>query len=113
MRPFYVYILQCADGSYYVGHTDEIDRRLAQHHAGETGGYTARRLPVEVSWLGEFPSRADAIERERQIKGWTRAKKEALARADWSQLHELAKCRSGPSTPVAQRARDLRSGRTE
>ena len=102
MRPFYVYLLRCWDGSYYAGHTDDIDRRVAEHLAGVKGGYTCTRRPVRLVWLCEMPARADAIERERQIKGWTRAKKEALARDDWERMHELAKCRGCPSTPVAR-----------
>jgi predicted GIY-YIG superfamily endonuclease len=83
---FWVYILRCADGSYYVGHTDDIELRLAKYQAGEFAGYTRTRLPVELTFIEEFPSRSDAFVRERQIKGWSRKKKEGLIRKDWTEL---------------------------
>lgn len=90
MRPFSVYILRCSDGSYYCGQTDDIEIRMHQHHAGETG-YTATRKPVELVWQGEFETREGAIAFEQQIKGWSRAKKEALIAGDWERIKELAK----------------------
>jgi len=87
----YVYILECSDGSYYVGSTPNLELRLAQHQTGFFGGYTASRLPVQLVWSAEFPSDNDAFLRERQIKGWSRAKKEALIRGDWNGLHEVVK----------------------
>ena len=89
MRPFYVYILRCADGSYYVGHTDDIVLRLQQHENGEVG-YTSLRKPVELMWQGEFETREGALAFELQIKGWSRAKKEALMAGDWERVQELA-----------------------
>jgi putative endonuclease len=83
---FWVYILRCADGSYYVGHTDDIELRLAKYQAGEFAGYTRTRLPVELTFIEEFASRSDAFVRERQIKGWSRKKKEGLIRGDWTEL---------------------------
>ena len=74
---FYVYILRCADGSYYTGHTDNLERRLAAHQMGEIPGYTETRRPTELVFADEFASRQDALACERQIKEWTRAKKEA------------------------------------
>jgi predicted GIY-YIG superfamily endonuclease len=91
VRPFYVYILQCRDGSYYVGHTDNLEKRMMQHDEGLCGGYTSRRRPVELVFVDEFPTRQETIERERQLKGWSRAKKEALIRGDWETLRGLAK----------------------
>ena len=88
MRPFYVYILRCADGSYYVGHTDDIVLRLEQHENGEVG-YTSLRKPVELMWQGEFETREGALAFELQIKGWSRAKKEALMAGDWDRVHAL------------------------
>jgi putative endonuclease len=80
----YVYILRCADGSYYVGSTrTSLEERLAQHNAGSFGGYTARRRPVELVFQQDFDRITDAIAAERQLKGWTRAKKEALIRGIW------------------------------
>lgn len=65
---FYTYMLECRDGSYYVGHTDDLEYRLACHQRGEIDGYTARRRPVRLVWVDTFDSRDDAFERERQIK---------------------------------------------
>ncbi|MBI4492170.1 MAG: GIY-YIG nuclease family protein [Chloroflexi bacterium] len=87
---FHVYILRCADGSYYVGHTDNLEQRLAAHQSGAIPGYTSSRLPVALVWADEFPSRDDAFQRERQVKGWSRAKKEALIDGDWARLQELS-----------------------
>jgi putative endonuclease len=87
----FVYILRCADGSYYVGSTrTTLDDRVAQHNAGAFGGYTARRRPVELVFAQEFQRITDAIAAERQLKGWTRAKKEALIRGDYRALPKLA-----------------------
>ncbi|MFO1295518.1 MAG: GIY-YIG nuclease family protein [Rubrivivax sp.] len=70
MKPFFVYMLRCADGSYYVGHTDELERRIAQHRAGEIPGYTHERRPVELVWSQEAATREEALAAERQVKGW-------------------------------------------
>ncbi|MFO1269072.1 MAG: GIY-YIG nuclease family protein, partial [Rubrivivax sp.] len=61
MKPFFVYMLRCADGSYYVGHTDELERRIAQHRAGEIPGYTHERRPVELVWSQEAATREEAL----------------------------------------------------
>lgn len=75
----YVYIPRCADGSYYVGSTrTDLERRLAEHDAGMFGGYTASRRPVRLVYHQEFLRIEDAVAAERQMKGWSRAKKEAL-----------------------------------
>ncbi len=102
---FYTYILRCSDRSYYVGHTDALEARIAQHQRGELPGYTQRRRPIELLWSQDFPSRDEALSAERQIKGWTRRKKEALIRGDWADLHDAA-------IPASERALRLRSGRT-
>ncbi len=86
---FWVYMLRCSDGSYYVGHTDDLERRVAQHQSGEVAGYTHRRRPVELVWSQDFSSREAALAAERQIKGWSRAKKEVLAAGDWDELRRL------------------------
>jgi putative endonuclease len=87
----HVYILRCSDGSYYVGSTrTSLQERLAQHNAGSFGGYTAWRRPVELVFQQDFDRITDAIAAERQLKGWTRAKKEALIRGDMETLHRLA-----------------------
>jgi tRNA/rRNA methyltransferase len=91
---FYAYLLRCADGHYYVGHTDDLDSRIAQHQAGAIPGYTQKRRPVQLLWADRFPDRDSAFAAERQIKGWSRAKKEALVRGDFEALRDLAKRRS-------------------
>ncbi|WP_380783381.1 TrmH family RNA methyltransferase [Sphingomonas sp. R86520] len=88
---FYAYMLRCSDGSYYVGHTDALERRIAQHQHGELPGYTHNRRPVTLIWSQDFPSRIEALEAERQLKGWTRAKKEALAAGDWDAVRLLSR----------------------
>ena len=87
----YVYILECSDGSYYVGSTTNLEIRLAQHNTGFFSGYTSKRLPVKLVWSVEIPTEHEAFLRERQIKGWSRAKKEALIRGDWNGLHGIVK----------------------
>ncbi|PKB75483.1 MAG: hypothetical protein BZY86_02720 [SAR202 cluster bacterium MP-NPac-SRR3961935-G1] len=72
---FYVYILRCSDGSYYTGHTDQMEARLVAHQSGQISGYTSERLPVKLAFPEELSSRDDAFRRERQIKGWSRSKK--------------------------------------
>jgi putative endonuclease len=92
---FWTYILRCADGSYYAGHTDDIDVRMAQHLSGELGGYTAKRRPVALVWSDQFATRDEAFATERKIKGWSRAKKEALLAGDWQRIRLLARNRQG------------------
>jgi predicted GIY-YIG superfamily endonuclease len=89
---FWVYILKCADNSYYTGHTDNLENRIDEHQNGQCGGYTASRLPVELAYSQEFPTRIDALAAKQQIKGWGRKKKEAMMRGDWSEVSRLAKC---------------------
>ena len=89
--PFYVYILQCSDGSYYTGHTDDLDNRMAQHGGGEGGRYTAKRRPLNLLWATDFQTRNEAFEAEKQIQGWSRAKKETLMRGDFAALPELSR----------------------
>jgi len=98
-RPFFTYMLQCSDKSYYVGHTDDLERRLGQHETGATGGYTATRRPIQLVWFEEFPTREEAKTVEAQVKKWSRRKKEALiagrieelrlaARKDWASYRQ-------------------------
>ena len=91
MKPFFVYLLRCADGSYYVGHTDELELRVAKHQAGEIEGYTQSRRPLEMVWCQETATRDEALAAEMRIKGWGRAKKQALIRGDWQGLSLLAR----------------------
>jgi len=88
----FVYMLRCADGSYYVGSArGDLDHRIAEHNTGALGGYTSSRRPVELVWHQEFEDPHDAVSAERQIKGWSRKKKEALIAGDFEQLTWLAK----------------------
>ena len=89
---FWVYILKCSDYSYYTGHTDNLENRIGEHQNGLCGGYTASRLPVELAFSQEFPTRIEALAAEQQIKGWGRKKKEAMMRGDWPEVSRLAKC---------------------
>ena len=96
---FWVYILRCADGSYYTGHTDNLEARIGQHQTGECEGYTTTRRPVELAWSQECVTREEALSAERQIKGWNRKKKEAMMRGDWAEVSRLAQSKSvHPST---------------
>ena len=93
----YVYILRCADGSYYVGSATGHDAstRVDQHNAGSYPGYTFTRRPVVLVWSEYFDRITDGIAAERQIKGWSRAKKEASIRSDWTSLSQLSRRRAG------------------
>ena len=94
----WVYILQCADGSYYTGmsRSEELDQRVSEHDMKlSPSAYTASRLPVRLVYSEYFDLVADAIFAERKIKGWSRAKKEALVRGDWGSIQVLSKRRSG------------------
>jgi predicted GIY-YIG superfamily endonuclease len=92
MSYFYVYMLRCSDGSYYVGHTDNIEARISQHQQGLIKNcYTSTRLPVELVFHQDFSNRDEAFAAERKIKGWSRKKKEALIKKDWQLISLLAK----------------------
>ena len=73
--PFYNYIVRCRDASYYVGHTDDLDERIADHNDGQFSSYTRKRRPVRLVFVEEFQTREEALARERQLQGWSRAKK--------------------------------------
>jgi len=103
---FWVYILRCADGTYYTGHTEDMEARLWQHENGICCDWTARRRPVELAWCETVPSRYEALSFERRIKGWTRAKKETLIASDWDRISWLAK---PPHERTPNRARPERS----
>ena len=91
----HVYLLRCSDGSYYLGHTNDLEHRLAAHERGAIEGYTLSRRPVELVFSDQFSTRLEAFHRERQIKGWSRARKEALIKGDWDGLVELSNRSSG------------------
>lgn len=89
---FYVYILECADGSYYTGSTSDIDRRLWEHEAGvDIKAYTYSRRPIKLVWCDIFPTKEEALAFEYQIKGWSRKKKQALIQNDWDTIHQIVK----------------------
>jgi len=112
MKPFWTYILRCADNSYYTGHTDDLEHRFAQHQTGMVRGYTYERRPVELVWAGDFATREEALSAETKIKNWSRAKKEALIARDWDRLKlyarpprerfGLANARHSPSTSLGR-----------
>ena len=97
---YHVYKLRCSDGSYYAGHTNDLEQRLAAHERGAIDGYTLSRRPVELVSSDRFSTRQEAFHRERQIKGWSMSRKEALIKGDWDRLVELSNRSSGgtPST---------------
>ena len=101
---FYVYILHCADGSFYTGHTDDLEARLAAHRQRRYCGYTAKRLPVKLIFCDALPTRDEAFAAERRIKGWTRAKKLALAQGDWVGVSLLASRHTKPTSPRSSSA---------
>lgn len=87
----WLYILKCSDHSYYTGTTKDLVRRLAEHQEGLVESYTFDRRPVELVFAEEILSWPEAIEREFQIKKWSRKKKEALITKNWEALKELSK----------------------
>ena len=91
-------MLRCADGSYYVGCTTDLDGRMGHHIAGTLGGYTSTRRPVEMVWAEEFQTIYDAIDAERRVKGWTRAKKEALIAGDCARIVKLGSRSKGSAS---------------
>ena len=95
--PFWVYILRCADGSYYTGHTDNLENRMGQHNTSAiTSCYTFKRRPLTLAFSQEFVTREEALGAEQQIKGWGRKKKEAMMRGDWAEVSRLAHERRSP-----------------
>ena len=88
---FWVYILRCADGSYYTGHTDDLEHRMNQHHTGALGGYTATRKPLTLVFVQECATREEALRAEWQLKGWSREKKEAMMQRDWTTVNHLSR----------------------
>jgi putative endonuclease len=95
MNYYFTYILECADKTYYTGITNDIDRRIAEHNEGENeSAYTFTRRPVKLVFVEQFFDPNIAIEFEKQIKGWSRKKKEALIEENWNKLKELAICKN-------------------
>ena len=95
MKRYYVYILQCSDDSYYTGVTNNLERRLGEHETGKSQkSYTATRLPLKLVYYEIFDRAMKAIKFEKQVKGWSRKKKEALIERNWSKLKELSACKN-------------------
>ena len=90
----YMYILECADGSFYTGSTKDLPRRLWQHQNGLGANHTTKRLPVKLVYAEHYDRVADAFDREKQVQGWSWAKKIALINSDWDRLHILAECQN-------------------
>ena len=85
-------MLECADESYYVGMTTSLEKRLAEHEAGiDPYAYTFSRRPVTLVWNQAFDTEHEAFTAERQLKGWSRAKKQALSKGDWDAIHQIVK----------------------
>lgn len=90
----YMYILECADGSYYTGSTRNLEKRLWEHQNGMGANHTAKRLPVKLVYCEQCDRVDDAFYREKQIQGWSRKKKQALIVGDTNQIHHLAECQN-------------------
>jgi predicted GIY-YIG superfamily endonuclease len=97
----YLYLLECADGSYYTGSTWDLHRRLAEHQSGIGANHTAKRRPVKLVYCEQYDRIEDAFRREKQVLGWSRKKKEALMRSDFDALGELATCPNETRAPDA------------
>jgi len=91
MPSFYLYILKCCDDSYYIGHTDDIDRRIREHTNGLIPGYTKTRQPVTAIYIEAFALRDEAKKTELKLKKWSRKKKEAYMKKDWTKLSQLCR----------------------
>jgi len=88
--PYYVYILQCVDGSFYTGMTSDLEARLYEHQTGVSPqSYTYTRRPVELVWMEEFQTHDEAFNAEHQVKGWSRKKKIALINHDFDAVHQI------------------------
>jgi putative endonuclease len=90
MKDYFVYILECADESYYTGITNSLERRLAEHNSGIIKGYTSKRIPTKLVFSERFMDINAAIKFEKQVKGWNRKKKEALIARNFDLLVELS-----------------------
>ena len=87
----YMYILKCSDGSYYTGSTRELEKRVMEHNSGLGANYIRKHRPVELVYFEEFQRVDDAFAREKQVQGWSRAKKEALIQRRFDRLTDLSR----------------------
>lgn len=90
----WVYILECADGSFYTGSTTNLSIRFLQHQNGDGANHTRSRLPVKLVYYEQFYRIDEAFQREKQIQGWSRAKKEALIANKMCDLNFLSECKN-------------------
>ncbi|MHC4194175.1 MAG: GIY-YIG nuclease family protein [Planctomycetota bacterium] len=99
---WHVYILQCSDGSFHAGHTNDIEARIERHNNGKASKWTHSRLPVRLVYEEDYAYEAVTVRRQTQIKRWSRAKKQALIQGDFTLLKNLSKSRDQPflSYPV-------------
>jgi putative endonuclease len=98
LRTLYVYILECSDETLYVGVTNNVGRRFIEHTSGlHEDSYTFSRRPLKLVYCKQFSSPMEAIEYEKQLKRWSKAKKIALINNDFKSLHELAECKNETS----------------
>ena len=102
---FWVYILKCSDDSFYTGHSDNLEKRLFEHQEGIISTcYTFNKRPLELVFVESFNTREEALSREQQIKGWSRAKKIALINSDWDKLILLSKSYSSHQNDTKNRS---------
>jgi len=106
MKNIYVYILECSDESFYVGVTNNVGRRFIEHSTGfDELSYTFQRRPLKLVYCKHFTSPVKAIDYEKQVKGWTRAKKIALINLEYENLHKLAECKNETSHKLFKRSK--------
>ena len=96
----WMYILECSDGSYYVGSTRDLEYRLSEHQSGKGAKFTSRRLPVKLVYSEEYERVVDAYTREKQVQNWSRAKREALVNGNQEELPKLAKKKFKKKDPL-------------
>ena len=102
-----MYILLCANGKYYTGSTNNLERRIFEHKNGLGANFTKKNLPVELVYFEEFSRIDEAFYREKQVQGWSRAKKEALINGVQEKLHELSECKNESHYKRALRLRSV------
>ena len=100
----FMYILECSDGSYYVGSTRNLEERLRQHQAGEGAVYTRRRGPVCLVFVQEFQRIDEAYAMEKRVQGWSRAKRQALIAGALNELPRLSRKDFGAIRPRSSSA---------
>jgi putative endonuclease len=106
----YMYILRCADGTYYTGSTTDLEKRLLQHQKGEGANYTRKNLPVELVYSEEYERIDEAFAREKQVQGWSQKKKEALMNSDTDSLKNLSECRNKSHFKFIKKSDELTPG---